>query len=421
MGVASKFPLKITSAVLLLLAAFAWIVLDDLVFWDRYLRVYPFESYISNPFPETDRLYPQEVVKGAKSVHPISVAGEGNRTISAEALKMVDAFAEQMDSTSLIVYHNGQIQHERYWLGANRNRPVYSFSMHKSVVAMLVGIAIEEGYINSVDDRVSNYIPEWGGEQDARRDITIRYLLQMSSGLEPMIFPKNPFSKHVARQIGTNLENTALSFSLVKKPGETYSYSGANPIILVIMLERATGKRYAEYLADKLWNPVGNRDASVWLDKDNGLARGAIGLYATPRDWLRLGTMLLNRGKAEEQQILAPSWIDSMTKSAPTNPLYGFLTWIGTKVSEGRGVGAFTSSGFGVDLMEPFEEDLFYFSGLGGQRVYIIPSKNMVIVRTGVLSTQWEESFLPNTLIRGLANDRLLFDTSADEMASAIE
>ncbi|MGH8246950.1 MAG: serine hydrolase domain-containing protein, partial [Gammaproteobacteria bacterium] len=252
-------------------------------FWDRYLHAYTFQSFIDNPFPTIERLYPQERVKGVGRPSDIPVSEGSERTISDAALAEAVAFAEQSASTSLLVSHNGRLQLEKYWRGAGPEVPVYSFSMHKSVVALLVGIAIAEGRIGGVDDPLSFYLPQWS--EDERGRISIRNLLQMNSGLEPMEFPRNPFSKHVRRQVGTDIAAAALSYRLQDEPGATFSYNGVNPTLLVMVLERATGKRYADLLSEKLWSRLGNRDAAVWLDRDGGLARGATSLYAVPRDW----------------------------------------------------------------------------------------------------------------------------------------
>jgi CubicO group peptidase (beta-lactamase class C family) len=377
----------------------AFIILSDRLFWDRYLHAYKFDTFVANPFPDIDRLKPQEKVSGTSLSRPIPVATKVERTINQHNLDAAINFAEESDSTSLIVYHNGKIQLEKYWQGGNNEQVVYSFSMHKSIVALLIGIAISEGDIESLDDPLAKYLKEWAN--DSRSQITIRHALQMNSGIEPMSFPDNPFSKHVRRQIGTNLTATALSFRLRDKPGTVFNYNGINPTLLVMVLERATGKRYANYLSEKLWQPLGNHDAAVWLDHEEGLARGATSLFAVPMDWLRVGQMLLNNGRAGNRQIVAEEWIEQMKMPSVTNPLYGLLTWIGTDYAEERTLKAF--KGFKAVSEDPFiAGDVFYFDGLGGQRVYVVPSRKLVIVRTGVLAMNWEDTQLPNILVNGI-------------------
>lgn len=382
-----------------LLLVFTMAIFSDVLYWDRYLRAYTFETFVENPFPTADRLYPQETVPGVEAPITFPRAQATSRTVSAAALDEAVAFAEASDSTSLIVSHKGVIQLERYWKGEGADQVVYSFSMHKSIVALLLGIAIDEGLIGSIDDPLAKYLPEWRDGPRAR--ITLRHALQMNSGLEPMSFPANPFSKHVKRQIGTNLAATALSFRLQDEPGSVFSYNGVNPTLLVMVLERATGRRYADYLSEKLWRPIGNGDAAVWLDRPGGLARGATSLYAKPMDWLRIGQMLLNNGSANGSQIIPEDWLIQVTTPSPTNPRYGFLTWIGTDYVEERTLEAF--EGFAAVAETPFDAgDIIYFDGLGGQRVYVIPSAQLVIVRTGVLAWEWNDTRLPNLVLAGI-------------------
>ena len=374
-------------------------IFSDVLYWDRYLRAYTFNTFVENPLPTVDRLYPQETVPGAQTPVTFPHAEAASRTISSTALDEAVAFAEESGSTSLIVSHRGVIQLERYWKGKGADQVVYSFSMHKSIVALLLGIAIDEGQIAGIDDSLAKYLPEWRG--DPRERITLRHALQMNSGLEPMSFPVNPFSKHVKRQIGTDLARTALSFLQHDEPGSVFSYNGVNPTLLVMVLERATGQRYAAYLSGKLWRPVGNEDASVWLDHPGGLARGATSLYAKPMDWLRIGHLLLNKGRANGMQIIPADWLVEMTTPSLTNPRYGLLTWIGTDYVEERTLEAF--KGFAAVAETPFDAgDIIYFDGLGGQRVYVIPSAELVIIRTGVLAWEWNDTRLPNLILAGI-------------------
>ena len=382
-----------------LLLVFITGIFSDTLFWDRYLHAYTFETFVENPFPTAERLYPQEVVPGVDDPKTFPHAEAGTRAISPGALDEAAAFAEASNSTSLIVSHRGVIQLERYWKGEGADQVVYSFSMHKSLVALLLGIAVAEGHIGDIDDSIAEYLPEW--RNDPRERITLRHALQMNSGLEPMSFPANPFSKHVRRQIGTNLAATALSFRLQDEPGSVFSYNGVNPTLLVMVIEQATGRRYAEYLSEKLWRPALNGDAALWLDRPGGMARGATSLYAKPMDWLRIGQLLLDNGRLDGVQVIPEAWLTELTTPSPTNPRYGLLTWIGTGYVEARTLEAF--EGFAAVAEQPFDAgDIIYFDGLGGQRVYVIPSAQLVIVRTGVLAWEWNDTRLPNLVLAGI-------------------
>lgn len=392
-----RWALVVAAGLTLLAVAVALLV--EPIFWDRYRRAYTFDSFVQHPFPEPERLYPQERVAGPRITRIIPRAEPAARTIEPAALAAAEAFAERTRSTSLIVYHGGRIQLERYWRGAAPDRPVYSFSMHKSVVALLVGIALEEGRLGAVTDPLARHVPALA--RDGRRRITIENALQMTGGFEAAAFPRNPFSKHVRIQIGTDLPAAALAFRLVREPGTTFDYNGVNPTLLVMALERATGQRYAAYLSEKLWQPLGNRDAAVWLDREGGLVRAATSLFATPMDWLRVGEMVLNRGRVGERQLVPAAWIERMTTPSQTNPLYGYLIWLGSRHTQERTLAPF--KGFAARAARPFlAPDVVYFDGLGGQRVYIIPSRRLIIVRTGILSRDWEDTSLPNRLIEGI-------------------
>jgi CubicO group peptidase (beta-lactamase class C family) len=141
----------------------------------------------------------------------------------------------------LLVLHRGKLQYEAYWEGSNADTPVYSFSMHKTIVGMMVGFAIADGKIGSVEDSVAKYLPEWSDPEHSK--IRIKHLLQMSSGIESMQYGDNPFSKHQRRQIGTDLASTALSFDVQEPPGQRFDYNGVNPTLLVMIIERTTGRR----------------------------------------------------------------------------------------------------------------------------------------------------------------------------------
>jgi CubicO group peptidase (beta-lactamase class C family) len=304
----------------------------------------------------------------------------------------------------LLVLHRGKLQYEAYWEGSNAETPVYSFSMHKTVVGMMVGFAIADGKIGSVEDPAAKYLPEWSDPEHSQ--IRIKHLLQMSSGLESMQYGDNPFSKHQRRQIGTDLERTALSFDVQEPPGQRFDYNGINPTLLVMIIERTTGRRYADYLSEKLWKPLGNRTAHVWLDHEKGLVFAATSLFATPRDWLRVGIMMLDHGRVDGREVLPEAWFRQMITPSPTNPVYGDLTWLGFNSS---GAVSVLSKGLAryntVDQKATSElasRNLICFDGLGGQRVYVFPDSELVIVRTGVLNGGYEDPTLPNLLLAGV-------------------
>ena len=401
-------PRMIWTALIVLLAIGLWIA-SDRVYWDRYLHAHTIESFVEHPYPAIDRLYPQEAVPGVEPARTIPVASESERTIRADALAAAERYARSTKSTSLLVFHRGKLQYESYWEGSSAETPVYSFSMHKTIVGMVVGFAIADGKIGSVEDSVAKYLPEWSDREHSQ--IRLKHLLQMSSGIESMQYGDNPFSKHQRRQIGTDLEHTALTFDVQEPPGQHFDYNGINPTLLVMIIERTTGRRYAEYLSEKLWKPLGNRTAHVWLDHEGGLVFAATSLFATPRDWLRIGIMMLDQGRVDGgREVLPAAWFRHMITPSPTNPVYGNMTWLGFNSS---GAVSSLSSGLGryntVDAKATSElatRNMICFDGLGGQRVYVFPDSELVIVRTGVLDGGFEDPILPNLVLGGIVPPR---------------
>ena len=330
----------------------------------------------------------------------LRVAGEVNHSISAAALDAAVAYGNETNSHALLVYHNGELQLEHYYPGYDASSISATQSMHKSVLALLVGIAIRDGYINSVDDPASRYVPEWAN--DARASITLRQMLQQSSGIGFPSLGWNPLGGFFQLVLGDNIAPIVLSQPLEAEPGSRYDYNSVNPEVLGIIIERATGQHYADYLSSALWRHIGANDAEVVLDSlEHATPRVFCCLGATPRSWLAVGLLHLNGGRVGSRQVVPADWMREVITPAPHNPNYGFLTWLGTEYSEYRSYNRKTSTR--AYQSAPFAApDVIYFDGFGGARVYIVPSRGMVIVHTGGLATNWDDAKLPNILIKGI-------------------
>jgi CubicO group peptidase (beta-lactamase class C family) len=301
-----------------------------------------------------------------------------------------------MKSVALLVFHRGALRYERYWPGFDAATRTNPNSMHKGVLALVVGAAIADGFIDSADAPASKWIREWQG--DARRDITVRELLQMSSGLEVPVFGTWKSSRIL---FGSDLQAGVLGLGIEAAHGSVFQYNNASSQVLVMLLERATGRRYAQYLSERIWRPIGASDAALWMDRVGGQPRGFCCLFATARDWLRVGRLILDRGRVGDAQVLPAAWIDAMTTPSPRNPLFGMNLWLGSPKGTERTYNRHTTrTKASAFHSAPFASpDVIFIDGFGGQRVYIIPSLELVIVRTGVSSTEWDDAILPNALI----------------------
>jgi len=325
---------------------------------------------------------------------------DSSKNISEESLDAAIQFSKEMGSHALLIYHGGEVILEKYFDGFDAQTISDTQSMHKTVLAMLVGIALDEGVIKSIDEPASNYLDEW--KNDSRRLITIKHLLQQSSGLDYPGFSYHPLSDFNQLMLGEDVTKMTLQQKVYRKPNEVFEYNGVNPQNLGLLLQRAYGKRYADLLSEKLWQKIAEDDATVILDSEKyKMPRTYCCLNATARDWLRIGILILNEGKLGQKQIVPKSWIQNMKIPAETNANYGYLTWLGTEHQENRIYNPKSSAtGF---HSEPFDDpDIVYLDGFGGQRVYIIPSKELVLVRTGATQMSWDDSVLPNIVSRAL-------------------
>jgi CubicO group peptidase (beta-lactamase class C family) len=287
--------------------------------------------------------------------------------VAAEAGEDFDGFLRQTDTLTFVVVHSDELVYERYFAGSSRETLETSFSVAKSVVSTLVGIAIDEGAISSVEDPVTDYVPELA-ERDLRfEQITLRHLLTMSSGLryQEQDLPL-PWGDDIATYYGTDLREVAIDGAeIVRPPGQEWLYNNYNPLLLGLVLERATSMSVSEYMASRLWQPLGaEQDASWSLDsEESGFEKMESGLNATAVDYARFGALYLHNGEWNGSQIVSADWIRAATAadtSTDPNASYQYFWW--------------------VDLDRPGR---FYGLGNHGQYVYVAPDTNTVVVRLG--------------------------------------
>ena len=314
----------------------------------------------------------------------------------------IDAALATRGSYGLIVYHDGAIVHEHYNGAFDATTRAESASMHKSVQALLVGRAIAQGKIASVDLPISTWLPEWSG--DARGRITLRNLLQMASGLTPVPFDLSPTGKTNPFIRGSDMADQVLSLEYKEPPGTVFEYFSQVSELITVILQRATGEPYARYLSRELWHPLGAGDAYVTLDRPGGMARTFASLLATPEDWVRVGTLFLNDGAVGGKSIVPAGWIAKMTDPSPANPNYGYQIWRAAPYNPNRAYST-SSPMFSVKASEPFlADDMVYFDGAGARRVYVSKARNLIVVRLGDNDIGWDDSWLPNAIVRATRN-----------------
>lgn len=271
------------------------------------------------------------------------------------------------DTRAFLVVHDDRVVYERYFNGSGPQTTETSFSVAKSFVSTLVGIAIDQGRITSVDDPVTDYVPELAQRDPRFSRITLRELMTMTSGLayHESGLPW-PFGDDTYTYLGTDLRQVALDRSTIEEPpGRHWLYNNYNPLLLGLVLERATGMHVSDYMSVVLWQPLGAaRDATWNLDSDaSGFEKMESGLNATARDYARFGLLFLHHGRWNGLQIVPAAWTRTATVpqvDTPWSNPYGYFWWID---------GQRTSS--------------FYAFGDYGQYIYVDPESDTVIVRTG--------------------------------------
>jgi CubicO group peptidase (beta-lactamase class C family) len=350
------------------------------------------KTYPVNPITAADWYRPRQPVVGIGATGA-SIPSATASQIDPAALQTAIDFAEAQNSVALLVMHRDQLVVEQYWQGQTATALVNSMSMVKTLLALLIGIAIDEGNIQSIQDPLSQYLPEWG--DDPRGKITLEDLLYMQSGLRNDNRTDTISSDLVQLYIGSDVQKTALAIPLECPPGAEYVYNNVNSQILGLVLERATGESFGDYLSSRLWQPLRNRDGFVWLDRAGGHAKSFCCFFATPQDWLRVGQMLLHQGKVGHRQVVPADWLRQMLIPSPIEPTFGLHLWVKARTADYPQVNLAASAPF-------VAPDTFYLDGRHHQRVYVIPSHELVIVRIGEEPPAWDDAVIPNALVEGL-------------------
>ena len=229
--------------------------------------------------------------------------------------------SEATGTQAFIVIQDDTILYERYVGAFWRDSVATSFSVAKSYLSALVGIAFEDGAIRSVDDPITRYLPELV-ERDARfGSITIRHLLDMTSGIhyEETGLPNgdDALTYYFDDLRALALERTTID----EPPGQRWHYTNYNPLLLGLILERTTGVRVADYLADRLWTRIGSEFEASWsLDHENGLEKLESGLNARPIDFAKFGRLYLNGGVWAGEQVVPSAWVEASIQTVGDDP-----------------------------------------------------------------------------------------------------
>jgi CubicO group peptidase (beta-lactamase class C family) len=276
-----------------------------------------------------------------------------------------EGYLEERSTRAFIVLHRGRLVYERYFNGGSREELETSFSVAKSFLATLIGIAIEEGAIGGLDEPITRRLPELEERDPRFARIRIRDLLSMSSGIR---YEEGgmPWSDDAVTYYGTDLREVALEDTEIERaPDMGWHYNNFNPLLLGLLLERATGMPVAEYMESRLWRPMGaEADASWSLDsEDSGFEKMESGVNARARDFARFGLLMLRDGRAQTGHVVAPGWVRAATVDRSGYFGYGLGWWVEAGSRGGQSP--------------------FLARGKYGQVVVVDPAHDAVVVRLG--------------------------------------
>ncbi|WP_312345562.1 serine hydrolase domain-containing protein [Chryseobacterium binzhouense] len=267
----------------------------------------------------------------------------------------------QSHTASFLVVKDGKLVHEQYFKNYKKTSLTNSFSMAKAITVMLLGKALEEGKIKSLDDKFSDYFDEFKTKTLAR-NLTLKNLAQMESGLDWIEDYKNPFLPNAKAYYGKSLINATFSRKFKGMPGEIFEYQSGSTQLLGFAVKKAVNNTLANYLSEKFWIPLGMEYDAMWSTDKAGMEKTYCCIHATSRDFAKLGQLFLNDGEFDGKQLLSLNFINEMrTPTKKSQEIYGMGLWINHD--------------------NPIKH--YYFLGLQGQYIIIIPEYKMVVVRTG--------------------------------------
>ncbi len=308
----------------------------------------------------------------------------------------VETFLKETETTGLMVLHNDKIVHESYDQNYDETSKITSWSLAKSFVSALVGIALDEGYIDSIYDPVSDYVYDL--EDTAYDGVPIKDVLTMSSGVAfsedydtfnadiNMIFIRNfafgePMGDYLKRLNSNN------------EPGMYNDYISSDTLVLSMLVSEATNVSLSTYLEENVWHPMGAEDDAYWILDAAEEEIGFCCLNATLKDYLRFGALYLNEGARGDQQIIPKSWVNDS------------VSIHGNHLAPGENPDSFWTLGYGYQWWLP-ENPEGDFTGIGvwGQYIYVHPTHDIVIVKTSTDENYDENDHETIELFREIAN-----------------
>jgi len=296
---------------------------------------------------------------------------EHSKYNTATPTEKLEKTNKDLGTVAFLIIKNDSIWYENYAEGYDENSKTNSFSMAKTITTALLGKAIDDGFIKSLDQPVADFLHEFNTPSGSV--ITVGDLASMSSGLDWNEDYFNPFSQTARVYFDENIREVVLGLKVIDKPGSAFKYLSGNTILLGLVLEKATGKNLSTYLSESFWQPLGMKNDALWqLDsKESGMEKAYCCISSNARDFARFGKLFKDHGKWNNRQILDSAFIAKTTHPRfKDSPEYGYGLW----------------------LSDYKDKEIFYLRGVQGQYVIVIPEDNLIIVRLGNAFVKKEEN-----------------------------
>lgn len=268
---------------------------------------------------------------------------------------------EKYGTVAFLIIKNGKIWHENYAEGYGIDSKTNSFSMAKSITTSLLFKAIQDGFIENLDQPLTDFFPDFNGE--FAKEVTVGDLASMSSGLNWDENYYSPFSMTAKASFDDGLRQLILDLAITEKPGNNFKYLSGNTQLLGMVIEKATNKSLSEYLSQSFWRPMGMNDYGLWqLDGEGGIEKAYCCISTNARNFAKFGQLYINKGNWKGQQIIDSSHVDLAIRPRFENsPEYGYGFW----------------------LSDYKNKEIFAMRGILGQYVIVIPEDDLIIVRLG--------------------------------------
>ncbi|MFT4053403.1 MAG: serine hydrolase [Novosphingobium sp.] len=366
-----------------------------------YMRRYQQYATGETGIASYDTLVP---LRGARKWKPLSTG----HSIPQAALAKARDYAAAGNSSAFMVWHQGTLVEQAYFGGPREDTPIISKSLSKPLAVIAVGRAMAAGKIASLDQPMADFISEW--RRTPRAAITIRQVLGMRSGLLPQGAAPDPADILNRAYLHPFHDRIIVDeYPLVDAPGRRYEYSNANGELVAPLIERATGVPYEDWIAREVLGPIGARGGWIWMNRPGGMPHSGCCALLPAESYLRLGILLARDGTWDGRRLLPKGFVKAMVMPTAENPHAGLGVYIGSPYMEWRGPAnpqvTFGRSYHSAPYAAP---DLFLFDGNASQVVYIVPSRQLVILRTGdrpPASPVWDNAMLPNIVLDAITGD----------------